>query len=172
MDRLSAICDEVVVAGGRPVEGRVIPVGARFVADAIAGQGPLAGLHAGLGAAAADFGLIVACDMPFLNPNLLAHMAELPRRYQALVPRTADGRWHPAHAVYSRACLPVAAELLAEGNSSMLRLMSRLKVRELSEEEMRRYDPEGLSLFNLNDPKDLERARAIARRPPLGESPR
>ncbi len=167
IERLSGVCSEVLVASGRSAEGRKTPRPVRFVADLAPGRGPLAGVQAGLAAATAEFALVVACDMPFLNPHLLSYMASLPRRYQALVPRAA-GRWHPAHAIYARSCLPVIEELLAKRNSSMRELLSRLDVRELPEKELRRYDPEGLSLFNVNEPQDLVRARALSNRSATG----
>ena len=159
-ERVSAVCVEVIVAcGSRSIEQwRGAPV--RFVADAIPGQGPLAGLQAGLTAAREEFALVVACDMPFLSPRLLGYMAALPRRYDALVP-LVDGRWHPAHAIYARACLPVIEELLAQGGNKMEDLIDRLRVQPLSEDEVRRSDPETLSLFNLNTRRDLARARAL-----------
>jgi len=160
VQRLSAVCSEVIVACGSQTAGKRPALPVRFVQDPIAGQGPLAGVQAGLTAAAADFCLVVACDMPFLNPALLAYMASLPRRYQALVPRV-DGRWHPLHALYGRSCLPTVESLLAQGGNSMEELLCHLDVRELSEEELRRHDPQALSLFNLNDAKDLQRAEAI-----------
>ena len=160
IERLSAVCREVIVASGSRGAGDWPGSPVRFVNDAVPGQGPLAGVQAGLAAATAEFALVVACDMPFLNPGLLTYMAGLPRRYQALVPLTSDG-WHPTHAVYARTCLPVIEALLAQGSNSMEALLSRLAVQALSEEELRRHDPEGLSLFNVNDPQDLARARAI-----------
>ena len=162
VERLSAVCSEVIVACGSQTVGERPALPVRFVKDPIAGQGPLAGVQAGLAAAEADFCLVVACDMPFLNPALLAYMAGLPRRYQALVPQFG-GRWHPLHAVYARSCLPTVESLLAQGGSSVEELLSRLDVRALSEEELRRHDPEGLGLFNLNDAQDLTRASALWR---------
>lgn len=164
VERLAPICREVVVAGREPPRGRLARLPCRFVPDLFpGGQGPLAGLHAGLRATRSDFALVVACDMPFLNSRLLAHMASLPRRYQALVPR-AGGRWHPLHAVYARSCLPLVEEMLVLGFRSMEALLSRLEVLPLGEEELRRFDPEGLSLFNLNDRPALARARTLWRR--------
>lgn len=163
IERVSTLCHEVIVACGSraATDSPRLPV--RFVNDAIPEQGPLAGVQAGLTAATAEFALVVACDMPFLNPRLLAYMANLPRRYQALIPLTSDG-WHPTHAVYSHSCLPIIEALLAQGSNSMEELLSQLDIQALPEEELRRHDPDGLSLFNLNDPQDLTRARAIWKR--------
>jgi molybdopterin-guanine dinucleotide biosynthesis protein A len=87
-------------------------------------------------------------------------MAGLPRSYQALVPRSA-GRDHPLHAVYARSCLPEVDALLATGGGSMQQLLDRLDVRRLDERDLRRFDPDGLSLLNLNEASDLERVRSL-----------
>lgn len=158
VERLAGVCRNVVVACGRTENEGLPALPVRYVSDDIPGQGPLAGLQAGLRAIENEFALVVACDMPFLNPNLLVYMAALPRSYEALVPKAE--RWHPLHAVYARSSLPAVDRLLAEGRNSMEELLSRLKVRTLTEDEIYRHDPKGLSLFNLNGPADLKFARA------------
>ncbi len=163
VERLAAITDDIIVAGDHTDRYRHLSLPVRFLPDPAPDRGPLAGLQAGLSAIKNNFALVVACDMPFLNPGLLAHMASLPRRYQALAPR-ADGRWHPLHAMYARSCLPVIEELLAEGGDSLEELLSHLNVQPLMEDELQRHDPEGLSLFNLNRPADLAHARAVWKR--------
>lgn len=165
IERISAVCRQIIVAGARGRPDGSLPV--TFVEDDVPDQGPLAGLHAGLAAASADFVLVVACDMPFLNTRLLAYMASLPRDYQALVPRLG-GRQHPLHAIYAHSCLPVIESLRAQGCNSMGDLLARAGVRELAEEEVRRLDPEGLSLFNLNNRADLDLARSIWKERELG----
>jgi molybdopterin-guanine dinucleotide biosynthesis protein A len=171
IDRLSSICPQVIVASGSRSAQDIPGLQVKFVSDTIPGAGPLAGVQAGLAVAPTAFSLVVACDMPFLNLPLLEYMAGLPRRYQALLPRAADG-WHPLHAVYARSCLPAIESLLARGSNSMEELLSRLDVRTLSEEELRRYDPEGLSLFNLNSQQDLARAQTIWKRTARGSEAR
>ncbi len=171
IDRLSSVCPQVIVASGSRSARDIPALPVQFVSDTIPGAGPLAGVQAGLAVAPTAFSLVVACDMPFLNLPLLDYMAGLPRRYQALVPRVAD-RWHPLHAVYARSCLPAIESLLARGGNSMKELLSRLDVRTLSEEEMRHHDPEGLSVFNLNNQQDLARAQTIWQRTARGSQAR
>ena len=157
---VSLVCHRVIVAVDRPGRYRRLGLPARFVADASPGLGPLAGLQSGLQACATAHAFVVACDLPFLNEELLRYMAGLPRSYQALVPRAA-GRDHPLHAVYARSCLPEVDALLAAGGGSMQQLLDRLDVRRLDERDLRRFDPDGLSLLNLNEESDLERARSL-----------
>ena len=157
-DALSAVCADVLVVGGDAAGWPHL--GARLVPDETPGRGPLAGLQAGLKAAEFDFALVVACDMPFLNRDLLAFMAWRPRRYQALVPRWGR-RLHPLHAIYARSCLPVVESLLTKPSASMRELLARLEIETLTEAAIQRFDPEGLSVFNINSPDDFERAQAI-----------
>jgi len=160
VERVSHLCRRVIVAVDRPGRYRRLGLAARFVADASPGLGPLAGLQSGLRACSTEYALVVACDLPFLNLELLRYMAGLSRSYQALVPHSA-GRDHPLHAVYARSCLPEVDALLAAGGGSMKELLDRLDVRRLDEGDLHRLDPDGLSLLNLNDKSDLARARAL-----------
>src|SRR2546422_171213 len=56
-------------------------LGRPMVPDAETGVGPLAGLLAGLQAAVPAYNFVLACDMPWLQPALLAHLAAQPRDY-------------------------------------------------------------------------------------------
>lgn len=157
-ERVAQLCPQVIVAasaGGMPGDA---PAGVEVVRDEKPGQGPMAGMQAGLRAAAFDYALVLACDMPFLSSSLLRYMADLPRDYQALVPEW-QGRRHPLHAIYSCACLPVIDALLGEGQRSVEELLARVAVRLLPEGEIRQWDAAGLSLFNLNDAQDLKEAQ-------------
>lgn len=157
-ERVAQVCPQVVVAtSARGMPGEA-PTGVEVVRDEKPGQGPLAGMQAGLRAAAFDYAFVLACDMPFLSPSLLQYMADLPRDYQALVPEW-QGRRHPLHAIYSRTCLPVIDYLLDEGQKSVGELLAQVNVRLLPEGEIRPRDAAGLSLFNLNDAQDLKEAQ-------------
>ena len=163
VERVAGVCREVAVAVDRPgrYEGLALP--ARTVADESPGLGPLSGLQVGLRTCRTEHVLVAACDLPFLNVELLRHMAKVPRAYQALVP-WQDGRWQPLHAIYARSCLEVVDAMAAAGGASMEELLGRLNVRRLDEEEMSGPDQDGLSLLNLNDRSDLRRARGLWRR--------
>lgn len=163
VERAARVCQQVVVAVDRPDRYQGLGLPARLVADRSPGLGPLSGLQAGLLACRTEHVLVAACDLPFLNVELLRHMARLPRSYQALVP-WRDGRWHPLHAIYARSCLEAVDAMVAAGGGSMQELLGRLDVRRLDDEEMARLDPDGLSLLNLNERSDLARARALWKR--------
>jgi molybdopterin-guanine dinucleotide biosynthesis protein A len=157
--RLAEVADEViVVTAGLPVE---IP-GVRWAGDIYEGAGPLGGIYAGLHACAWSHALVVACDMPFLNAELLRHMARLPRDYDVLLPSLRRGV-EPLHAVYGKGCIEPARALLEAGQYCILDLYERVRMRYIEEQEVARYDPEGRSFFNINTPDQLRQARNMSR---------
>src|SRR5262249_82412 len=84
LEQLRTISDDlVIVAPPRPGYGEF---GTRVVPDLYPGGSALVGIHAALAHAAHQHCLVVACDMPFLNPALLQHMAMHPRDYDVFVP--------------------------------------------------------------------------------------
>lgn len=159
VERLREISSDVVIASGAGPRPGWPQIEARCVEDRVRGRGPLAGLDAGLRAIANEAAVVVACDMPFLNPDLLRHMASVLEGHDAVVP-IVDGRRHALHGVYSRTCLPFTEDLLLHGRS-MRDLLAAVDTRVLSEREVRAIDPRGLSCFNLNSHHDMETARAI-----------
>ncbi|HVM12937.1 MAG TPA: molybdenum cofactor guanylyltransferase [Egibacteraceae bacterium] len=149
---LRTVCLEVIVASG---DGSRLPVGDRQVADALADAGPLAGLVAGLDAAAHDLVAVTAVDLPFANPALLALLARLHQGEPAVVPRV-DGRLQPLHAVYARSAADRLRALLAAGERSVTAAVRALDPRVAETDEWAPADPTGRFAWNVNRPQDLE----------------
>jgi molybdopterin-guanine dinucleotide biosynthesis protein A len=141
-------------------------LGVRMAGDLMPGYGALGGLHTGLFFATTSHAFVVACDMPFLNPELIRYMIREPLRFDVVVPRWGN-RWEPLHAVYSRRCLKPIEELLKRGAMRIVDLYSRVPVKEIPEKEIRALDPDLRSFFNVNTPEEWERmGRDPGRRPP------
>ena len=84
--KLLTISDEVIVStDGRRYKN--LNVGVKWVDDVYPGVGCLGGIYSGLKEASSDYALVVACDMPFLNLELLRYMIALPRDYDILARR-------------------------------------------------------------------------------------
>ncbi len=130
--------------------------------DVYADRGPLGGIYTGLVASPCRRNIVVACDMPFLNPKLLHYLAGLCEDVDAVVPSLSPGTLEPLHAVYSKACGEVIEAQLETGNLRVDAFLGRVRVRYLEREECQRLDPQLLSFFNINRPEDLERANQLA----------
>ena len=143
---------EILVSSPRAVPGY------RAVADAVPGAGPLAGIAAGLLAAATPWLLVVAGDMPFVSGALVElilagagpdadavgiRIGELPEPLLCLL-RVAAAR-------------PVVEARLAGARLKASRLLTdgELRVAWIAEPALRAIDPELRALFNVNEPGDL-----------------
>ena len=134
-------------------------VPAQVVPDRYPGAGPLAGLHAGLSAARCDLLLAVAGDMPFLSPALLAHLVELTPGFDVVMPKlphpdTGELVKEPLHALYRRSCLGAVAARLAAGERQMVGFLPDVRARFVHSDEIRPFDPDLRSFFNVNTPED------------------
>ncbi len=130
-----------------------------MVADPVAGQGPLGGLAGGLAASPAPYNLVLACDLPDLQPALLRLLVAAPQPYAALVPRWTrpDGtpQIEPLLAIYHQACLPAIRAALAAGCRAVHSFYPDVAVRYLPDHALRQADPFCRSFRNLNTPADL-----------------
>jgi len=77
-----------------------------------------------------------------------------------VMPATDKGI-EPLCAVYSRQCLAPIRSLLDRDRLGVRELLDMVRVRYVYEDELDSYDPERLSLFNINSLADLDRARGL-----------
>ncbi len=163
IDRVAPLTGEIVVVVADSARGKALPLDAdhRVAVDIYPDGGSLGGIFSGLSAAANNWGLVVACDMPFLNPRLLEYMLAQRGDCDAVVPQPGDFP-EPTHALYSRACLPHIEARLQAGDLKISGFFDEVRVRYLEEGEVRQFDPDLLSFFNVNSPEDLARAHALA----------
>lgn len=136
----------------------------RIVRDPEPHPGPLVGLLTGWLALPPTVKsvLVLAVDMPGVQPVLLRQLLrwlEEEPAVEAVLPRWAD-RWQPLLAAYRRRSLPVLQALVERGNRRLQDLTSALTVRPVSLDQLRVFDPGGLSLVNLNTPADYAAALA------------
>ena len=155
-------CESIVVVADQG-RGDALPLDkeTRIALDIYPGGGSLGGIFSGLSAAQQGWGLVVACDMPFLNLDLLRYLASLREGVDAVVP-VLEGRPEPTHSLYSKACLPHIEARLKVNDLKISGFFDDVRVRYVPEEDIARYDPDYLSFFNINSPADLEKALTLA----------
>jgi molybdopterin-guanine dinucleotide biosynthesis protein A len=116
--------------------------------------GSLGGLYTALHHSTTDYTLCVACDMPFLNVDLLGYMLDLGSGVDGVVPHIA-GTYQSLHAVYGRNCLPIMYEQLEQERLRISDIYPHLKIRLVTEVEVEHFDPEHRSFVNLNTLDDV-----------------
>ncbi len=161
--RLARVVDEVVVVVNTAERGDRLPLpeGVKVAVDMYPDGGSLGGIFTGVSAIGREWGVVVACDMPFVNADLVGHMVGL-REGQDVVAPVLEGRAEPTHALYSKACLPHMERRLEAGDLKITGFFDDVRVRYVGEDEVDGFDPERLSFFNINTAADIGRAVAIA----------
>jgi len=161
LEKMARIADEVIIVTNSPQ--RYGHLEARVVGDVYPGKGALGGMYSGLKAARNHHSLVVACDMPFLDLKLLRYMILLSPGQDVVIPRVG-GLTEPLHAIYSKQCLQPIERVLAGGGGRIIDFFPEVRVRYIEEQEIKLFDPQCLSFFNINTPADLEKARSLVRR--------
>ena len=160
--RLSEIVDEVVVVVNSRERADALPLpdGVNTVVDVYPDTGSLGGIFTGVSFVESEWSIAVACDMPFLNMDLLAHMLTLCPDRDVVVP-VVEGRPEPTHAIYSKSCLEYIETRLRANDLKITRFFDDVRVQYVPQETIDLYDPSRISFFNVNTPTDLERALSL-----------
>lgn len=129
--------------------------GVRIVEDVRPEQCPLVGIYSGLCAAKTDLTFILACDLPFVKPKLVQYLLFCANDVDIVVP-VINGYYEPLCAAYRRAAIPVIQETLDRDIFKITKIYDRLRLRKVSEQEVKRFDSELSSFVNLNTPRQLQ----------------
>jgi len=155
---LRDICDHLIIVTNEPE--RYAAYKAVVVTDAFDIPGPLTGIYSGLLRSMDESNVIVACDMPFLNQQLIFSMAGLAEGYDIVVPKI-QGRVEPLHAIYQRRLLPIIENRIKQDTRQIQALFNEARVRYVTEEEIDRFDPRRRSFMNLNTPQEYKEATCL-----------
>ncbi len=144
---LGEVCDPVIEVGSGAT-------GLRCVREEPPGSGPLAALVAGARALRVQGPvLLLACDLPFVEPAVLRLLAAAPG-VGTVIPRV-DMQLQYVCARYGADALDRAATALAAGERS-LRAVAEVDFDEVSEEQWRAVGPPN-AFADLDTPADLRR---------------
>ncbi|MEQ1793421.1 MAG: molybdenum cofactor guanylyltransferase [Nitrospira sp.] len=132
--------------------------------DMIADCGSLGGLYTGLAKAATDRIFVVACDMPFLNPEMIRWFVECDPAADIVMARLPSGL-QPLHALYGKRTLPVLERMATSQKLKIQDIVSEPSLRTtfVLPAEWGERDTLAQSFQNVNTPADLEAARAALR---------
>ena len=136
-----------------PYQGMGLPV----LADQVLGQGPLAGIASALRWCRRPYLLVVAGDMPYLDPRVVDLL--LRRRWRGIdvvAPFVGDTP-QPLFALYARGCLATIERCLDAGKLKLSSLLTEegLRVRRVYEAELRSIDSDLRCLTNVNTSADI-----------------
>jgi molybdopterin-guanine dinucleotide biosynthesis protein A len=173
-----------LLVGGRPVLERVLErvvplsddvmlitnelemyhhLGHRVMADIYPGKGSLGGIYTAIHAARYPHCLVVACDLPFLNPALLRYLMSLASGFDVVIPRITEFP-ETLHAIYGRGCLASIKRRMLSNRLKIIGFFDDVRVRYVEREVVARLDPTFQSFLNMNTPADWEKMQQLAER--------
>ncbi len=133
--------------------------GCRFVCDTYKNFGVLAGIHAALKHFEAC--IVTAVDMPFVKPKLAEFLYQkgIEMGCDALVPKHRYAE--PLLAFYSRTLLEEIERSIKRGERRIIDPLMRANTIFYPADELRKFDKNLVSFFNINTPEDLIRAERL-----------
>ena len=148
------IFDDVLLVTNTPLD--YIELKVRIVTDLVPGKGSLGGIYTGLFFSSSPKAFFVGCDMPFLDRRVIQYFLSLAQTADIVVQRTKD-YWQPLHAIYPRTLLKPIERLLQQGELKIIKTYQGMRVREVTGEELKRFDPDLHTLSNFNTPEELKK---------------
>ncbi|MDJ1184049.1 molybdenum cofactor guanylyltransferase [Roseofilum casamattae] len=131
--------------------------GCQWIAETLAGQGPLVAFARAVDSMSSEWILLLACDLPQLDATVLhrwIHLASsVPDSILAMVPHH-EGKWEPLCALYRRAIGPHLQDFITIGGDSFQQWLSQIPVYQLPVD-----GTVANMLHNCNCPEDLENSR-------------
>jgi molybdopterin-guanine dinucleotide biosynthesis protein A len=150
IDLLSEFTDTILIGSSNP---DYLPFGLEMVPDEIMGKGPVAGLAALLKRSHTPWNLVLACDLPFLQPELVVALLEAAGTNQAVVP-VSQGMAEPLAGLYHSDLAEYFQLEIAKGNLALHKILQSCKVHYLDTEELVLKYP---NLFtNFNSLKEMD----------------
>ena len=153
IERFAPQVDVLLINANQNVE-RYAAFGHPVVSDVVGGfAGPLAGLHAGLAAAATPLVVTVPCDSPMLPADLVARLSQglAAADVELAVARTFD-QPHPVFSLVRTSVLPHLEAFLQGGGRKIDAWYATLRVAEVS------FDDEADAFRNINTRDELATA--------------
>jgi molybdopterin-guanine dinucleotide biosynthesis protein A len=165
LEQVALLTDDLTLIANAPL--RYLHLGLPMVGDVYPGKGALGGIYTAIHTARYAHCLVVACDMPFLNVDLLRYLVGLAPGFDVVIPRiqeSAQESPETMHAVYGKGCLEPIQRCLEVDRLKIIGFFDQVRVRTVEREDVARFDPEFRSFLNMNTPADWTRVQELARR--------
>ncbi|WP_422447543.1 molybdenum cofactor guanylyltransferase [Thermoanaerobacterium sp. DL9XJH110] len=121
---LAPIFDEVFIVANSPAELLDLNPEFSIYTDETESRGPLSGIYTGLIKMKGEAGFFCACDMPFLNEELIKYLIKSSAGWDVTCPRK-DNYVEPLHSVYRKTCIEQIKKLLNSPGAAKVQSLYR-----------------------------------------------
>ncbi len=164
IEKILGIASEVVVVVGKNDElekyAAILPSQVTIVKDNVEGKGPLMGILTGMQKMHSEYAVVLPCDSPFIKKEVLEHLFNKAQGADAAIPRWPNGNIEPLHTIYKISSTISAAEAALKADELLiLDMIKRLKkVVYLNTNNLRKFDQDLVTFFNINRQEDFRNA--------------
>lgn len=123
------------------------------------GKGPLGGIYTALSQAKFSRVLVVACDLPFITPELLDYLCHESEDAKVCALESEKGV-EPLCAVYAKSCLPVIEKQLRDGHLKVSDFYPQVKAKIIRLHAPLPFYKQNL-LANVNTLEELATAKKV-----------
>lgn len=160
IDVLTPLFDEILLVAKEP--SLYVDLSIKAAKDLFTARSSLTGIHAGLSQTRAEFGFVVPCDAPFLQPDLIrAILEEISSDTDVVIPHI-NGIYQPLCATYSKRCVPYIEDMLKQNDFKIINLFGKVHLKTVSIEKLMHADPGQRSFININTPETYQLIKRIS----------
>lgn len=132
---------EHIINALQPLVGKIIIVsnnsnydilGFQRVPDLIKNSGPLAGLYSGLSNSETENNLVLSCDVPFINTEVLQLLVNNIENEFQIVQLKSQNKTMPLIALYKKECSDTCKSLLSAGQKRLRQVTNHLRTKTIT----------------------------------------
>lgn len=161
VEKLKILFDDVIVIAGYE-DRKFENVEFKVIQDVQKDCGPVGGIYTGLKSASSEYVFVTACDMPFINVDLIKYMITMIQEHKPDCIILKNGKWiEPLYAFYSKSMIDTFCKSIKDNDFKLFEIISSHKVYYIEEEKVRDYSKDLKVFANLNYIHDLDILRSV-----------
>lgn len=160
IDNLKNIFRKIFISTNNPEH--YFKFGLQLIGDVFQSNGPMAGIYSSLINIQGDAIFVIACDMPFLNKDLIIFICEQYetqakiKSIEAVVP-IYNKQIQPLFAIYSKKCLSRMEQGIKQDKTNLKKfLKNEVNCFFIDASKIKKIDKFGKSFININTIKDYK----------------
>lgn len=135
-------------------------LGYKVIKDKIKDCGPLGGIYTGLMNSQTENNIVVSCDIPFINSDLIKYIIENTSNADITVP-VYKGNIEPLCAVYTKRTADQIYNLIMNKDLKIQNILKYFITKEIFITKMQEFYNDKL-FVNINTPEELEQQKELA----------
>jgi len=156
LEALKGLCDEIIISSN---DDRYFNLGYKVVPDTIKNIGPLGGIYTALNESKTDDNIIISCDMPFVNSELLEYI--LKNKGKSLIASAFEGQFvEPLCSYYNKSIIPLVEEMIENERFKLQRLLEKANYKKIIIDDSLHFYKKHLFL-NINTQIEYNKATDI-----------